>query len=201
MSYLSRFSVLAFCLSILAFSVSAKKPKVLEGSLDPLNGVKKFNIQFVYEGMTIGKEELSDAEYIEKKKGEMNEKSKGTGDTWAIAWVADRSRKYELSFRNEFNRDSKIKVGSFPEEKYTLILKSTNLEPGYNIGISKRPSKLDCEAWLVETAHPETVVCKLQVKDAVGSMPFADLNNAERIRYSYIMAAHIIQDYMQDKLF
>jgi len=191
-------TLLCCLLTLTAFS---KRARLVEGSLDALKGTKKINIQYTYDNITIGEDEIPEADYIVKRTGEMNEKEHGKGDIWAKNWVANRTRKYELSFHNSFNRDSKIKCGNFPDEKYTLIFKTMAIEPGYNVVISARPSRLTGEAWIVETANPSVVICKLRVTDAPGAMMGADLDGGERLRYSYIVAADMLKDFMDRALF
>ena len=192
--------ILLFC-CVLSVSSFARKAKLLEGSLDELKGVKKINVQFNYDHVTVSNDNIPEEEYIEKRKTELNEKEARKGDSWARMWKDNRARKYEISFRNQFNRDAKIRCGAFPEEKYTMIFKTTNIEPGYNIVMSKRPSRLTGEAWIVETANPEKVICKLLVENCPGSMPGADIDDSERLRYSYIVAADMLQAYFDKQLF
>lgn len=193
--------MLALACCLIALPAFSRKAKLLEGSLDALKGVKKMNIQFMYDNITIGKDEMPEAEYIAKHTAEANEKEKGKGDMWARNWVANRERKYQVSFRNGFNRDSKIKVGDFKEEKYTMIFKTKNIEPGYNVVISQKPSRLTGEAWVVETASPDQVICKLLVKDCPGAMMGADFDGGERLRYSYIVASDMLKAYFERQLF
>jgi len=200
MTRILQFSLLIFLLGITTLQANGKKPKMLEGSLDPLKSVQKMNVQFVYEGMTIGRDNLSDADYITRKKEEMNKKEPGSGDRWAAAWVHDRTARYEPGFRNMFNKYSKIKLGDFPEEKYTFLFKSTNTEPGFNVVVARKPSLLSGEAWIVETAHPETVICKLQVTNAQGNVPDSDFDTGQRIRFAYVKAAYLLQRFIAHKI-
>jgi hypothetical protein len=188
--HLAVFSLL-ICLPISSFA--GKKAKVTEGSLTQLKGVKKMNIQFQYEGLTIGKAEIPNEEYVNNRKEELNKKESGKGTTWARAWENDRTRRFEPGFRDYFNRaESGIRVGAFPEEKYTMIFKTTNLEPGYNVGVSRKNALVSGEAWIVETANPTNVICKIQVKNAPGNMGGFDFDNGERIRMAYGYAGNLI---------
>jgi hypothetical protein len=187
---LAVFSLL-ICLPLSSFA--GKKARLIEGSFDQLKGVKKMNVQFQYEGMTIGKKEVPNEEYVNERKEELNKKESGKGTTWAHAWENDRARRFEPGFRDYFNKtESGVRIGSFPEEKYTLIFKTTNLEPGYNVGISRKNALVSGEAWVVETADPSHVICKIQVKNAPGSMGGFDFDNGERIRMAYGYAGNAV---------
>lgn len=188
--HLAVFSLL-ICLPLSSFA--GKKAKVIDGSFDQLKGVKKMNIKFEYDGMTIGKKQIPNDEYVNDRKESLNKKESGKGSTWAHAWEADRGRRFEPGFRDYFNRaQAGIRVGSFPEEKYTLVFKTSNLEPGYNVGVSRKNALVSGEAWVVETANPANVLCKIQVKNAPGSMGGFDFDNGERMRMAYGYAGNLV---------
>lgn len=191
--------LLIFCLPFSSFA--SRKAKLAEGSLEALKGVKKMNIKFSYDSLTIGKDEVPNDEYVKNRKEELNEKEGGKGSTWAREWVSDRNRRYEPAFRDYFNKtECGIRVGNFPEEKYTMIFKSINLEPGYNVGVSRKNSLLTGEAWIVETANPSNVICKISIEDAPGSMAGFDFDNGERIKMSYVVAGNAVGELIGKEL-
>ena len=180
---------------------AGRKAKILEGSVAALKDVKKMNLQFSYEGLTIGSEEIPNDEYVKRRKEELNDKEAGKGSTWARAWVNDRASRFEVGFKYGYDHaDNGIKIGKFPQEKYTLIFKSTNLEPGYNVGVSRKSALLSGEAWIVETANPSNVICKLLVEDCPGSMGGFDFDNGERIKLSYEVAGLAIAKLIEKEL-
>ncbi|HEY5750774.1 MAG TPA: hypothetical protein VIU12_32145 [Chryseolinea sp.] len=74
-------------ISLLALSLAgyAQKTKIVEGSLAPLKGQKSVNTQFTYNDMLIGGKSIPEREYLEKRKGELNEKEPGRGDKFVEA--------------------------------------------------------------------------------------------------------------------
>lgn len=191
-------TTLFLLMALSAFTASARKAKLLEGSPESLKGIKKLNIRFVYDGMTIGKKQIPEADYIVQRTKEKNDKEAGTGDVWAKAWINDRTRRFEPALKSYFNKEaSGVRLGDFPEEKYTLIFKTTNTEPGFNVGVSSKPARVSGEAWIVETANPEHVICKLAVEDCPGAMSGFDFDNGERIRMSYAVAGQMLGAYFK----
>ena len=56
--------------------VSAQKVKVLKGDLAFLKGQSKLNVEYVYDGMKVGKKQTEE-EYIKEKTTEANKKEAG----------------------------------------------------------------------------------------------------------------------------
>lgn len=164
----------------------AQKFKVKEGKTDVLNGIGKMNIVYDYSQMSVGKFK-TEAEYVEKKKADYNKKDNGKGDQWEKDWKADRTERYAPQFEELFNKYSdKFKVGDYPSEKYTLVVKTTKTEPGFNIAISRKNAEIEGEILVVETANPATVVLKLEFSKAVGrSFGGYDYDTGFRIQEAY----------------
>ena len=60
--------------------LAAQSLKLESGTLEFLKGEKSLNVEYVYDGLTVGK--LAEKDYIEKKVAEYNTKEAGTGDKW-----------------------------------------------------------------------------------------------------------------------
>lgn len=175
----------------------AQKFKIKEGSLDAIKGVNKMNLLFDYSQMSVGKFK-TEAEYVEKKKGEYNKKEDGKGDKWEKDWKADRTERYAPQFTELFNKSSdNIKVGEYPNEKYTLVVKTTKTEPGYNIAISRKNAEISGEILVVETANPGTVVLRMTFEKALGrSFGGYDYDTGFRIQEAYADLGKALGRYM-----
>jgi hypothetical protein len=168
-----------------AFGVKAQKIKLIEGDLSALKGQTTLNTQFIYDNLMVGKHQ-TEADYVHDKTSELNGKNPGKGDTWAKEWVTDRHDKYEPRFNDLFFRESGLNYDA--KAKYTLIVKTSWLEPGYNVGISSHPADINGEAWLVETGNPGHVLAKLSFTKAPGRMFGADFDTGIRITECYATA-------------
>lgn len=174
----------------------AQKIKVQQGSLDAIKGVGKMNIVFDYSEMSVGKFK-TEAEYIEKKKGEYNKKEEGKGDKWEKDWIADRTERYAPQFEELFNKNSDFKVGDYPSEKYTLVVKTTKTEPGFNIAITRKNAEIGGEILVVETANPANTVLKLSFDKALGrSFGGYDYDTGFRIQEAYADLGKALGKYM-----
>jgi len=188
---------------MIAFSAGgyAQHIKIIEGDLSPLKGQKNINTEFTYENMAVGKFK-TEAEYVAKKKEEYNKKEPGKGDKWAEDWVADRTGNFDRKFNELFEKHSDIRVtGAKKDAKYTLIYKTTFIEPGYNIYITRKNAETDAEVWIVEAANPSKVIAKIEVKNAKGrTFGGNDYASGERIGECYADAGKYLGKFIKDKI-
>jgi hypothetical protein len=175
----------------------AQKFKIKEGSLDAIKGLSQMNLLFDYSQMSVGKFK-TEPEYVEKKKGEYNKKESGKGDKWEKDWIADRTERYAPQFTELFNKSNDhVKVGEYPKEKYTLVVKTTKTEPGYNIAISRKNAEISGEILVVETANPGTVVLRMTFEKALGrSFGGYDYDTGFRIQEAYADLGKALGRYM-----
>ena len=169
--------------------VNAQKIKVLEGDLSQLKGTTKLNTEFDYEHVGVGSY-ADENDYIAKKSEAYNKKEPGRGDKWAKAWRDDRPKRFEPKFNELFTEYSGMSAGKYPKAKYTLIFKTTFIEPGYNVGVTRKNARLNGEAWIVETGDHSKVIAKIKVDKAPGRVYGGfDFDTGVRIQEAYAAAA------------
>lgn len=181
--------VMVAAASICSVQAMAIKFKVLEGNMDAVKNEAQVNIVYDYSKMGVGKFD-DEGEYVKKKRADYNEKESGRGDSWAKAWKADRTKRYEPAFEELFNKHSeKTKVGNYPSAKYTMIFKTTFTEPGFNVHVMRKNASIDGEFWIVETANQNNVIAKVQMRDCPGrTFGGYDYDTGLRIEECYAMA-------------
>lgn len=181
----------------LAMPAMAQKLKVVEGKKEALKQAGKINLEFDYSSMSVGKFK-TEAEYVKKKKDEYNKKESGKGDKWETDWIADRTERYEPQFMELFNKHAKGNtVGDFESAKYTMIVKTTRTEPGYNVHVSRKNAEIDGEIWVVETANKQHVVLKINFTKAPGrSFGGYDYDTGFRIQETYAVLGKVLGKYL-----
>lgn len=152
--------VLSLLFSIVANGF-AQKVKILDGSIDALKGQTKMNVVFDYSNMGVGSYSKEE-DYVTKKVKEYNEKEPGRGDDWAKKWEGDRKNRFEPSFTELFNKKSPVIIGNFADAKYTMKVRTTFTEPGYNIYVTRKNASINTEVTIYETASPDKAVCTIQ---------------------------------------
>ena len=184
-------------LTLATFSLNtiAQKIKISDGDLSVLKGETAVNIEFVYDGQSVGKFD-SEKEYIQKKTAEYNEKEAGMGDRWAKNWVSDRASRFEPKFIELFQENSGMTVKK--DAKYTLVFKTLSTEPGYNIMIKRKNAEIDAEVWIVETANRNKRIATLTVSNAPGrTFGGADYDTGLRISEAYAVAGKRLGNFIK----
>lgn len=195
-----KFSKTIFAATLFFFSIhtSAQEVFLTRGDLSILKGEKNINIELTYEKMMIdgfGKE----AAYIKKKTEEGNLKEPGGGDRWAGKWEEDKKTMFVEKFVLGFTKQNKITVSS--EAKYTLIFNTKALEPGYQVGISKRNAGVDGNVTIVETANREKKLIVLFVQRAEDSKwRGAAFDAASRIGDAYYLDGQKVGKFMEKEV-
>ena len=193
--------MLSLMLAAAALSASAMKVKLKQGSLKDLKGVTEFNVRYDYSNMTVTTKDLNEAEFVKDKTADLNEKERGKGDTWAKAWISDRQSRFEPQYKEEFEKQSDLKLVSNPSAKYTMVVHTIHTETGYNIGISSRPAYIDAEISIVETANPSNVLAVITVDNSPGRMAFGmDFDTGERLKEAYAKAGKEVGKLVSKKM-
>jgi len=165
-----------------------QKIKQLSGSLPPLKGEKTLNLQYVYEGLHVG--EMQEVDYIKKKVTEYNSKEAGKGDKWKENWFNDRKTRYQPKFEELFNKYLE-EIGMVAKEgatdaRYTVIIKTIMIEPGFNVGVMRRPARIEVEMIIIETNKPEAKIAEYSVVNIPGADVMGyDFDSGLRISEAY----------------
>ena len=185
--------------ALVGFTATAqKKTHAKKGNYDFLKGEKTLNLEFDYSNMTVGKKKTEE-EYIAKKVSDHNEKEAGKGDKWKENWLNARSKRYEPKFETLINKSmtkAGITASQSADAKYTLVVKTTYTEPGYNIGISKMPARVDFEMVIVETATKKEVANYVIPKVPGSQMMGYDFDVGSRLAECYAKGGKMIGAYI-----
>ena len=185
---------LALMSLFMAFTLTSFGQKIikLEGDLAFLASESSINHEYDYSDMGVGDYE-NERDYIAKKQEEYNKKEAGRGDKWLESWNGSRARVYQPKFEELFNKYSKLTATeNMPNAKYTLVVKSTFTEPGWNIGISSRPAAVSFEYIFIETGT-DKIVAKFSQKMVPGAQAMGmDYDTSTRISESYAKAGKML---------
>ena len=182
--------ILLMGVSMFLFSslkVNAQSIKLEKGDFTQLKGQTTLNVEYVYDNLIVGKK--SEDDYIKEKVAEYNKDEPGKGDRWQINWKKDRTNRYEPKFEelmNKYLNENNIKVGADATAKYTVIIKTLVIEPGFNVGVMRRPASINVEISFVETSNKSVDIAKVTMIRVPGSDVFGyDFDVAQRISESY----------------
>jgi hypothetical protein len=174
-------------LVVIAFAVNAQKISLKSGRIDELKKQKEFEVLFTYNDIKVGK--MTEEEYVEKRKKEINEKEGSGGDTWHQAWLNDRSEKFEFKFMQLFNKYAAPAGISISEEsaaaKYIMIVNTYFTEPGFNVGVHSKPAMVSMTVQFAEKTNPSVIIATYDIANARGASTF---DAGTRIQEGYAKA-------------
>lgn len=153
------FAAMLFC----SFTSFAQEVDLTKGDLSILKGETSINFEFTYEKMSVG-DFNKEADYIKKRIEELNTKEPGSGDKWVIEWEDQKKNYFGNKFMLGFTKQNKLTFSK--DAKYTLIFNTKALEPGYQVGVSKRNAGVDGNVTLVETGKKDKKIAVLFVERA-----------------------------------
>lgn len=194
----SLFTLLFFTTFGLAFAqTNAKK-----GNYSFLKGQDKLEIVFDYANMKVGNG-MTEDQYVDKKVEEHNKKEAGKGDIWKEGWYNSREERYEPKFADLLNKElgnSGLTASKGISAKYKVIVRTTYTEPGFNVGVMKKPAAANFEFVFIEVASNKEVG-KYILQNIPGSQAMGyDYDAGSRIAECYAKAGKMLGSYIAKAL-
>ena len=185
-----------------AFSSQAQKIKLQDGDLKFLKGVKDLGVEFTYENLTVGK--LTEEKYIANKVEDANDREPGSGENWPDLWYGDRPDHYEPKFIELFNiimlEEGVTLTESVESVDYKMIVKTTFIEPGFNVGIMRKSALINLVIDFVATDNPTTILATFTIDKSPGGTPFGyDYDSGIRVGEAYAKASKYFAKYLLKK--
>ncbi|MEO9891983.1 hypothetical protein [Aurantibacter sp.] len=182
-------TTLSICL-LFALNAQSQKLKVEQGDFNFIKGQTEMNVEFVYDNLTLLKKNISNDDYVKEHSAELEEKSPGKGKTWEKKWITARELIYAPKFLELMNRylyeDEGLKFGeNLTDAKYTLIVETLWIFPGWDAGVMKQPAKVTTNLKFVETANKDNVLLEVSSKNAPGDQWGSSFDNEDRIGEGY----------------
>jgi hypothetical protein len=198
-----KIAVVTALFSGMAVAGFSQKITVLDGDLKVLKGEKFLNVRYDWSEVSVGKFPKEE-DYINTKVADYNKDEPGRGDKWKSAWNGDKTGRFQPEFEKLFNEYSDkfgLYMGNEKTAKYTAVVKTTFIEPGFNVFVTKRPANISLHVQIVETDNPDKVVATIVSKDNPGrTFGGSDIDTGVRISESYAFAGKYLAKFFGDKL-
>jgi hypothetical protein len=159
-----------FLLILIPFTTVFAQQKIEEGSFKALAAVKQYNVIFDYENIKVA-HFATEEDFLNDKMGKREGEK---AEDFKRKWFADRESNYEPKFIAYFNKrveDAGVSVGKDPEAKYTMLVKTIWIYPGYNVGVGKEEAKISAVLTVYETANPNAILLKVSYDKSPGIEP------------------------------
>jgi hypothetical protein len=196
-------------LSVLFVSsvMTAQRMNVVKGDFGFLKDQKEVNVQFDYSKLTLMKENKPEAKYVEDRAKDLNEKNRNVGDIWSKKWKGSKELIWNPKFLELVNivLSKKDKDVSFQEgltaAKYTLILESVWIYPGWDVMMMKQPAKVSTVLKFVETGNTSNVLLEITSENAPGDQWGSNFSNETRIGEGYAKTGKSLAQMLLKKVY
>lgn len=173
-------------LLVLVFISANGQEKVLKGSFKELRGITSYNVVFDYTGQKIAHFD-NEEDFLKDKMGKRNGEK---AEEFKRRWYDDRENKYEPAFIAYFNERMKGKatVAKDALKKYSILIKTNWIYPGYNVGVVAQESKISAVMTVYETANPDNILLEVEYDKSIGIAPDHEKNaydSGDRIAGAY----------------
>ena len=192
-------SLILIQLLIAGSMLNAQKISVKKGDLGFLKGQKSLLVTFDYSNMAVGKFDKEE-DYIAKKVEDYNKSEAGKGDKWREAWKNDRASRYEPKFEELFNEyTSKTGITGkrdVADAQFEMNIHTTFTEPGFNIGITRKPAFIDLVITFKNISSGEELAV-MEVDNCPGRDAFGyDFDTGYRIEEAYAKLGKSLAGYI-----
>lgn len=179
----------------LSIAMSAQDMKVVSGDFKFLKDQKEINVEFDYSKFTVMKDKKTEAQYIEDRVKDLNEKTKGTGDIWKKKWNSAKELTWTPKFLELmhviFTKEGKEVTfqEGLTNAPYTLIVETVWIYPGWDASIMKQPAKVSTNLKFVKTNNKSNVLLEISSEEAPGDQWGSNFSNESRIGEGYAKTA------------
>lgn len=199
-----RTSLIIIIIVAFSFPVTAQKVKLKKGDIGVFDSIQELNIEFDFSDFGVGRFETEEG-YIKMKKYYYNKDEPGRGDAWVKEWHGDKEKTYIPSFIDRFNElmtrtEQSIKLGTYADAEYTLVIKTTYLEPGFNVGVHYKRAFINLDILLYKTDNNESPILHLVADKLKGGGEDSIHLDAEiRLGVAYGTAGSVLARYIYKK--
>lgn len=172
------------------FNSLAQKFDFIEGNLEALKGQTIISTEITFDNVIVGAG-FPEKKFIADKKELWEIKEPGKGDEWEQMWYAGQQKYYNRAFRKGLPKY--LRITPTDEAAYTIILKTTQIEPGWNGGVIGGVAWLNAQAWIVDSSDKTKVIAKIQLPVCKGHDSHGgDFEMSERILQAYETAGKLL---------
>jgi hypothetical protein len=165
--------LLLLFISIATTTFAQNKINFEQGNFDFLKDQTEVNVQYKFENVTFQVDNYTEAQYLERRKSEtLTKKDEAAWQKWIGEWNQHRESIFMNNFIDGLNAKSKkIRFGKDLKTKYTLLVETKWVYPGWSGGMIMQPAKLSTLITFVDAGNPSQVLAKIQMDkiEGVGS--------------------------------
>lgn len=159
--------VLLVFMVMMATVFGQEKMKLVSGDFEVLRDQTDVNVEFRFEDVLFMKENITEAQYLENRKKQVMDNPK-RGETawneWIGEWEKYKKENYVDRFLKGLNASGKKEMFKKDDSaKYTLILNTKWVFPGWHAGLIAMPTQISGNIQLVETSNPSVALATVEL--------------------------------------
>jgi len=163
------------------------------GDVAGLKGLHKFNIKYDYSKMGVGSFR-NETEYLAKKQADYKDEPEKF-EKFKQSWFETREKRYEPKFEEMFNKMGEgiefVGTNYATDGEVTILVETVFTEPGYHVGVVKRPASIDLVCTFTNQSGKEIV--RYFIKNAIGSSAMGfDYDAGSRLVESYAKGCKVL---------
>ena len=159
--------LLLFFMMMITAVFGQEKMKLVSGDFGVLKDQSVVNVELKFENVLFMKENITEAQYLENRKKQVLDNPK-RGETawkeWSEEWEKYKNEDYIDRLLKGLNASTKqISFKKETPAKYTLILNTKWVFPGWHAGLIAMPTAMSGDIQLVETENPSVVLATVEL--------------------------------------
>lgn len=179
-----RLTSLIFLISSIA--IQAQQFEEVEGSVENITGIKRYNVVFEYSSNLKIPKNDSEEDFLQKQYEKRELKKSGSGENFKKLWFENRTNLYEPTFIQKFNSfsldDRKVTVAkNISSTAYTMKIETVSITGGYDDFFYVEEGEIGVLISIYETDTPDNILYALQTN----VRGVANADDFERIRTAY----------------
>ncbi|MFZ6014588.1 MAG: hypothetical protein ACOYXT_29885 [Bacteroidota bacterium] len=177
----------------------AQKIQIIEGDLKLLKGQTVINIETAFDNMLVGAQ-IPEGTFVATKMEAWEAKEPGKGPAWKAMWFGEQEKNYKNIFGHYLFKESGLTVKE-NVAPFTLILKTTHMEPGWTIGVMGGVASISGEVWIVDSNDKSNVLVKISFTNIKGlDHSGGDFEMGRRIQGAYLNAGKQIGAFIKRRI-
>lgn len=159
--------LLLFFMMMITAVFGQEKMKLVSGDFGVLKDQSVVNVELKFENVLFMKENITEAQYLENRKKQVLDNPKrgeAAWKEWSEEWEKYKKEDYIDRLLKGLNASSKqISFKKETPAKYTLILNTKWVFPGWHAGLIAMPTAMSGDIQLVETENPSVVLATVEL--------------------------------------
>ncbi|MCS4303699.1 hypothetical protein [Chryseobacterium sp. BIGb0232] len=144
-----------------------EKMKLVSGDFEVLRDQADVNVEVKFEDVLFMKENITEAQYLENRKKQVMDNPKrgeAAWNEWIGEWEKYKKENYVDRLLKGLNASGKKEIFKKDSSaKYTLILNTKWVFPGWHAGLIAMPTEMSGNIQLVETNNPSVVLATVEL--------------------------------------